>query len=188
LIEAPSLGGGGVTELAQHVLEQHADHQLVFDDEDPLGRHRRLELCGRGHLSPPGLRSDSQPGGHQIVKAKLRRRRDTPGGFRPRCEVPNDWIYGVFTLLSGRTRVFGESRSGGSACPSNRLATTMSAACNSCSACAGAASAIRRCCAPWTRCRGSISSKVPSWTTPMRTRRCRSPAGRPSASLTWSPS
>ena len=28
-------GGDGVAELAQHVLEQHADHQLVLDDENP---------------------------------------------------------------------------------------------------------------------------------------------------------
>ena len=42
-------------------------------------------------------------------------------------------------------------------------------------------------CAPWTRCRASISSPRSSPTAPMPTRRCRSPADRPSASPTSSP-
>jgi len=37
LFDAPGFCSDGVAEVAEHVLEQHADHQLVFDDEDPLG-------------------------------------------------------------------------------------------------------------------------------------------------------
>jgi hypothetical protein len=37
LFDACGFGGDGVAEFAEHVLKQHADHRLVFDDEDPLG-------------------------------------------------------------------------------------------------------------------------------------------------------
>jgi hypothetical protein len=37
LFDARGFGGDGVAEFAEHVLQQHADHRLVFDDEDPLG-------------------------------------------------------------------------------------------------------------------------------------------------------
>jgi hypothetical protein len=69
LVDASRLGGDRVAELAQHVLEQHADHQLVFDDEDPLGRQPGLGL--RGHLVP-GFSIGTQQAGEQTVKAKLR--------------------------------------------------------------------------------------------------------------------
>src|SRR2546430_14149890 len=50
LVDARSFGGDGVAEFAEHVLEQHADHHLVFDDEDPLGLRRGLRFgC---HPSP----------------------------------------------------------------------------------------------------------------------------------------
>ena len=49
LVDAGGLGGDGVAEFAQHVLEQHADHQLVLDDEDALGLRG---LCLRYHPSP----------------------------------------------------------------------------------------------------------------------------------------
>ena len=41
LVDAGGLGGDDVAELAQHVLEQHADHQLVLDDEDALAVRAR---------------------------------------------------------------------------------------------------------------------------------------------------
>src|SRR5260221_8306487 len=40
LLDAPGFRGDGVAEFGQHVLEQHADHQLVLDDEHPLRRWR----------------------------------------------------------------------------------------------------------------------------------------------------
>src|SRR5262245_11084472 len=50
LVDARGFGGDGVAEFAEHVLEQHADHHLVFDDEDPLGLRRGLRFgC---HPSP----------------------------------------------------------------------------------------------------------------------------------------
>ena len=56
---------------------------------------------------------------------------------------------------------YATSEMGRSACPSNRPATTMSAACSSCSAAQARHQRCRRCCAPWTRCRASISSTSP---------------------------
>src|SRR5216683_1521881 len=47
-LDAPGLGGDGVAELAQHVLEQHADHQLVLDEQDALGALARGRALGRG--------------------------------------------------------------------------------------------------------------------------------------------
>jgi|SRR5947209_14766645 hypothetical protein len=35
LVQACRRGGNRVAEFGQHVLEQHADHEFVFDDEDP---------------------------------------------------------------------------------------------------------------------------------------------------------
>src|SRR5215472_19274956 len=50
LVDARGFGGDGVAEFAEHVLKQHADHHLVFDDEDPLGLRRGLRFgC---HPSP----------------------------------------------------------------------------------------------------------------------------------------
>src|SRR5215510_13527633 len=50
LVDARGLGGDGVAEFVEHVLEQHANHHLVFDDEDPLGLRRGLRFgC---HPSP----------------------------------------------------------------------------------------------------------------------------------------
>ena len=37
LVDTRGFGGDGVAEFAEHVLKQHGDHHLVFDDEDPLG-------------------------------------------------------------------------------------------------------------------------------------------------------
>jgi hypothetical protein len=49
LFDPRGFGGDGVAEFAKHVLEQHADHRLVFDDEDPLGLRRGAFGC---HPSP----------------------------------------------------------------------------------------------------------------------------------------
>jgi hypothetical protein len=50
LVNARGFGGDGVAEFAEHVLEHHADHHLVFDDKDPLGLRRGLRFgC---HPSP----------------------------------------------------------------------------------------------------------------------------------------
>jgi hypothetical protein len=49
LVDVRGLGGDDVAEFAEHVLEQHADHRLVFDDEDPLGLRRGRFGC---HPSP----------------------------------------------------------------------------------------------------------------------------------------
>src|SRR5262245_36668567 len=50
LVDARGFGGDGVAKFAEHVLKQHADHHLVFDDEDPLGLRRGLRFgC---HPSP----------------------------------------------------------------------------------------------------------------------------------------
>ena len=42
LFDPRRLGGDGVAEFVHHVLEQHADHQFILDDQNPLGRGRRL--------------------------------------------------------------------------------------------------------------------------------------------------
>src|SRR5262249_23805118 len=44
LVDTRGFGGDGVAEFAEHVLQQHGDHHLVFDDEDPLGLRRGLRF------------------------------------------------------------------------------------------------------------------------------------------------
>jgi hypothetical protein len=38
LVDCAGLGRDRVAEVRQHAVEQHADHQFVFDDEDALAR------------------------------------------------------------------------------------------------------------------------------------------------------